>query len=241
MIVLMKCLDEERAVKRCISNFYNEPFCERIIVIDGGSTDYTRQELKQFSKVEVFVHPWLDEYHDMEVIQSNIGLSYIPENEWCFILDFDEKCNRALKDFLNTFDSKEYERNVINVARETTELCRYEDSPHCILDEDGWPVVSHRIGQWPDYQARIIQKSYKMKWINSPHHMLIGGDAPLNLNQDCYMIHYEKDDLRDRERIEKKWLRAQARRKQLGLSYDVFETKLKPEVAKFADPDYWKE
>ena len=61
MWVGMKCLNEEKVVKRCISDFHDEPFCEKIIVIDGGSTDYTVQELKKFSKVQVFVHPWIDD------------------------------------------------------------------------------------------------------------------------------------------------------------------------------------
>lgn len=240
MIVLMKCLDEEFAVRRVISNFHDEPWCDRIIVIDGGSTDYTVMELKQFAKVEVFIHPWLDWYHDMEVCQSNVALSYVPNNALALIVDFDEVLNDTLKDLLVKIDREGMEYDVAHIARKTYDLIRHDDSPFAVLDDDGFPIKSHQIGQFPDYQCRLIKKNPKIHWINSPHHLICGHESAANLPEDAYIIHYEKDDLRQRERIEKKWLRAQARRKQLGLTADVFETDVKPELAEFADPERWK-
>ena len=55
MIVLMKCLNEEKSAKRCISDFYDEKFCEKIIVIDGGSSDYTVQEIKEIARLTIFI------------------------------------------------------------------------------------------------------------------------------------------------------------------------------------------
>jgi hypothetical protein len=77
-----------------------------------------------------------------------------------------------------------------------------------------------------------------MHWINSPHHVLSGANHSTNIDAD--IIHYEKDDLRHRMRIEKGWARAQARRKELGLPADVFETTRKLEIAEFYDPEAWK-
>ena len=240
MIVLMKCLDEERGIHRCLSDFHDEPWVKRIIAIDGGSTDYTRYELKQFKKVEIYVHPWLDEYHDQEIIQSDIALSYIPHGQICFILDFDEKCSDQLKGFLGKIDEKGMPQDVdmCNISRKTVEVLRYEDSPHAILGEDGWPLESHQIGQYPDFQCRIIRRRPEMHWINSPHHQLIGFRNSANLYAD--LIHYEKDDFRDRDRIERKWARNQARRKELGLISDVFEARVKPTVHKWSDPKLWR-
>jgi glycosyltransferase involved in cell wall biosynthesis len=237
----MKALNEERCVKRCISDFHDEPFCEKIIVIDGGSTDYTIQELKQFDKVKVYVHPWIDAYHYMEVIQSNILLSYIPENELMMIMDFDERMSPALKNKLNeihNYQNMILEKGIAHFSRATHEVMRYEKSPHAIIGEDGWPIISHQIGQYPDYQCRLIRKHFHMHWVNSPHHVLCGWYQ--NINFDADIIHYEKDDYRDRIRIEKKWAREHARRMELGLNADMFDCAFKPEIADYYDPETWK-
>jgi len=239
MYIGMKCTNEQYAVDRCISDFHDEPFVDKIIVVDGGSTDYTVQELNEFSKVQVFVHPWLDWYHNMEVNQSNIVLSYIPNGELMFILDFDEKMSDELKDYLIKVNADNLpEGHVRSVSRKTVDVFRHDDSPHAILGEDGWPIISNQIGQYPDYQCRLLKKDFKMHWVNSPHHVLIGFTHNENVTAD--IIHYEKDDFRKRHDIERKWLRAQARRKELGLTFDVFECQPKKELVKYGDPETWK-
>ena len=239
MIVLMKCLNEEKVVKRCIGDFHDERWVERIIVIDGGSTDYTVQELKLFSKVVIYVHPWLDWYHDMEIIQSNIALSYIPHERTCFILDFDERMSPELKKALQEIDTLNsiVPGHLVNISRRTYEVVRYPDSPYALVSERDWPSISHQIGQYPDYQARLLCRIPQMHWINSPHHVLDGFVSQSTLDAD--IIHYEKDDYRDRERIEKKWLRAQTRRKELGLVPDKFETTIDPRLYQYSKSDYW--
>ncbi len=239
MIISMKALNEEYYVDRCISDFHDEPFVDKIIVIDGGSTDYTVQELKKYSKVEVYIHPWLDWYHDMEVIQSNITLSYVPHGELLFILDFDERMSIELKQALNNINLVGFSTDTGHVSRITNELIRYENSPFAIMGESGWPLISHQIGQYPDYQCRLLKKDYRMRWVNSPHHVLIGWEGMINININADIIHYEKDDYRDRLRIERKWLRSQVRRKELGLPADVFECRVNLEVAEYASKENW--
>lgn len=241
MIIVMKGLNEEHYVKRCISDFHDEPFVDRIIVVDGKSTDLTVHELKKFSKVEVYVHEWLPWYHDNEIAQSNICLSYVPKNEVMMIMDFDERMSPELK--LKLTEINEHledipEAAVIHFSRVTFDLIRYEDSPHALIGEDGWPLISTRCGSYPDYQARLIRKSAYMHWVNSPHHVLSGANHSSNIDADIW--HFEKDDARHRLRIEMQWARCQARRKELGLPADVFETSRKVELAAAYDPEYWK-
>jgi len=240
MKILMKGLNEELNVKRCLSNFHDEPWVDEVIVIDGGSNDYTVEELKEFSKTKVYVHPWLDWYHDMEISQSNIALSYIPYGDICFIVDFDERLTPELKDELAEINKTGMPGDVdkCDVPRRTFELMRYDDSPHAMLEDDGWPIVSHQIGQYPDPQCRLIRRIQGMHWRNSPHHILFGHRTEGRLQSD--ILHYEKDDYRSRLRIERKWARAQARRKELGLSADVFDGSVRPEVHKYTDPNVWK-
>jgi len=241
MIVLMKGLNEEYNVKRVISDFIDELFCEQIIVIDGGSTDYTVQELKKFPKTNVYVHPWLDWYHGMEVTQSNIALSYVPNGASLVILDFDEKFNLACKAMLNKISEEDDFEGLGNIARSTHDVIRYEDSPYAIIGKDGWPILANQIGQFPDYQPRIIRKTPNIHWINSPHHVLQGYTRQWNSSEEEFIIHYEKDDFRDRKRIERKWARVQATRKTLGLTADLFECNPPMDSIKYIDPKEWEE
>lgn len=242
MIVAMKCLNEEYTVKRCLGNFHDEPFCEKIIVIDGKSTDMTLYELKQFPKVKVFVHEWHDWYHANEVCQSNIVLSYIPNGELMMIMDFDEIMSPELIAYLNeVHESGGHEirdLHAIHFSRRTFELIRYPNTPHAMIEDNGLPLKSHQIGQYPDYQCRMFRRDFRLHWVNSPHHVLCGHKTEEYINAD--IIHFEKDDYRDRERIEKKWARCQARRKELGLSADIFETEVKTEIAEFYSEETWK-
>jgi hypothetical protein len=54
-----------------------------------------------------------------------------------------------------------------------------------------------------------------------------------------HILHYQKDDLRDREAIERRWLRPQAERKRLDLPADMHETSVIPAYAEGADPEFW--
>ena len=244
MRVVMKCLNEQKSVKRCIGDFHDEPWVDDIIVIDCGSTDFTVQELKQFEKVRVFVHPYLDWYHDAEIMHANIMLSYIANGSIFFSLDFDEKCNQPLKDFLTKVNEDQElpgDVDMVHIPRRTVQVMRHLDSTFAILGADGWPIESHQIGQFPDYQPRLFRKSMQMHWVQSPHRTILGCNTNYQLNHECYIEHYEKDDSRDRDWIEKRWLKPIAQRKALGLPCDINDCSPKPEYAEAADIDYWKD
>jgi len=237
----MKSLNEEFTVKRCLSDFIDEPFVSKVVCVDGDSSDFTVNELKQFSKVEVHVHKWLHDYHYQEVIQSQICLSYIPNGEIFFILDFDERMSDGLKETLSAIDKREIfipVETIVHFPRRTFDSLRHEDSPHAILGEDGWPIISNQIGQYPDPQCRLMRKFHQFHWINSPHHIPCGHKHEMMLKGD--ILHHNKDDLRCRDRVERQWAFNQVRRKELGLTADVFETRVKLEIAEAFEPGYWK-
>jgi hypothetical protein len=121
---------------------------------------------------------------------------------------------------------------------------RFPDSPFAMPGDGGFWMVSHQIGQYPDYQLRVIKRQLGMQWVNSPHHVMFGLNEGLfsNFNIQADLIHYHgKEDSRQRESIERQWVRHQATRNRLGLEADVFECDVKPELAKYAKPEYWEE
>jgi hypothetical protein len=245
MIVVMKCLNEQHSVKRCIGDFHDESWVDKIRVIDGRSSDFTIQELKQFSKVEVFVHEYLPWYHDQEIMQANIMMSYVPNGSIFFSLDFDERCSPELKSFLSEVDKTNKlpeGADLVHIPRRTTECFHHQQSPFAILDENGWPMESHQIGQYPDYQPRLFRKSCRMHWVQSPHRVIIGHEKNYNIPHDkgIYIEHFAKDDSRDRDWIEKRWLRPVATRRELGLVPDLYEYNAKKEYAEAINPEYWK-
>lgn len=246
MRIVLKCLNEQHSVKRCIGNFHDESWVTDIIVIDGGSSDYTVQELKQFDKVKVFVHPYLDWYHDQEIMQANIMMSYVPNGSIFFSLDFDERCSPGLKAFLADVDKKDQlpeGADLVHIPRRTTECFRHEGSPFAILDEEGWPIEKMQIGQYPDYQPRLFRRTHKMHWCQSPHRVPLGYEKIHNVphDQGIYIEHFAKDDSRDRDWIEKRWLRPIATRKALGLPSDLYDFQIKSDYAEAVDPQYWKD
>jgi hypothetical protein len=204
-------------------------------VIDGGSNDWTIETLREYPKCEVYIHPWLDEYHDQEVMQSNILMSYVPYGEIYCILDFDEKFSPELKQCLAHIDQNGAEFDTAHLSRKSFELMRYEESPYAMKNVDGWWTISHMIGQYPDYQLRLIKRIFGMHWIYSPHHILYGlGSLYTTAHINVDIIHYHgKEDLRQRERIEIKWANNQLQRKKLGLTCDIFEAKLSPKIYEY--------
>jgi len=246
MIIGMKGLNEQNYVQPVVGDIHDEPWVDRIIVIDGGSSDDTVHELRQFDKVEVYIHKWEKWFHAQEVIQSNILLQYIPMGSIFFILDFDEKCSDGLKGMLAKIDREGMPKDAdtVHFSRKSYELMRFDDSPFAIPDGNGSWLTSHTIGQYPDYQLRVIRRKLGMHWVNSPHHVLYGMQEGLftTVNIQADIIHYHgKEDARDRDNIERQWLRNQARRTKLGLEADMFECDVRPEMAKYANPEYWEE
>lgn len=72
--------DEEPNIARCLSRLSWAP---RVVVVDSGSTDRTREICAEFPNVEVMVRPF-----DSHSAQSNFGLAQV-RTDWALSLDAD--------------------------------------------------------------------------------------------------------------------------------------------------------
>ena len=165
----------------------------------------------------------------------------IPNGEIFFILDFDERMSDELKETLSKIDKGEIyipDMTAVHFPRRTFDVLRHEDSPYAIIGEDGWPLVSNQIGQYPDMQCRLMRKFAEFHWINGPHHVPYGHTSEITLLGD--ILHFERNNLHERYYREKQWANNQVQRKKLGLSPDCFETRVNPNIAEAYEIDYWK-
>lgn len=83
VVILTK--DEERHIRRCIENVL--PLAKEIFVIDSFSTDQTVEIAKQYPRVTVLQHRWMNNH----ALQFNWGLDNAPiTGKWVLRLDADE-------------------------------------------------------------------------------------------------------------------------------------------------------
>ena len=159
----------------------------RIVAVDGGSTDKTI-ELLESVNAEVYVHNYDQHYHDMQAMQRNYSCSFIRDGEKIFIMDIDECFSSELNDYLPVLANSNIDYGI--VSRRTFNY--YKD----IKDK------SKQIKDYPDYQPRFFTWNKKYKWVGSPHHNIYNCPIPVKIDKD--IIHFEKEG-KDRDKLENVW------------------------------------
>lgn len=179
--------DEEKNLPRFIENVIKHPNIGRVIAIDGGSKDNTVKMLKQ-AGAEVYIHPYLKDYHDMQAMQRNISCSYVKDGEKILIMDIDECFSKELSDYLPMLAQSNITYGLI--SRRTFNY--YKD----ITD------ISKRIKDYPDWQPRFYTWDRKYKFVGGAHHVTLNTPQPTNIQKD--IIHFEQEG-KDRGKIEAQW------------------------------------
>jgi ADP-heptose:LPS heptosyltransferase len=180
-------LNEEKNLPRFIELVINHPNIGRVIAIDGGSTDKSVELLKK-AGAEVYVHPYLKEYHEMQAMQRNISCSYLKDGERAIIMDLDECFSKDLSDYLPLLAESGPEYGLI--SRRTFEY--YKDIT----------FPEKQIKDYPDYQPRFYTWNRKYKFVGGAHHQTINVPEPMMIDKD--IIHFEREG-KDREAMEKQW------------------------------------
>lgn len=83
LTVFILTFNEARHIERAIASL--APFTARVVVVDSGSTDGTR-ELAAAAGADVFEHPWSNHSRQINWTLANTGIA----TDWTFRLDADE-------------------------------------------------------------------------------------------------------------------------------------------------------
>jgi ADP-heptose:LPS heptosyltransferase len=180
-------LNEEKNLPRFIELVMNNKYIGRTIAIDGGSNDKSVELLKK-AGAEVYIHPYLQNYHEMQAMQRNISCSYVKDGENIIIMDLDECFSRELEEYLPVLAESDYDFGLI--SRRTFNY--YAD----IKDP------KKQIKDYPDYQPRFYKWHKRFKFVGGAHHNTINTPEPVLINKD--IIHFEKEG-KSREQREKLW------------------------------------
>jgi hypothetical protein len=183
------CLNEERNAPRFIDLVMKHPAIGRVVAIDGGSTDGT-VKLLSGAGAEVYVHPYLKEYHEQQAMQRNISCSYIKDGTPTLIMDFDECFSDELSKHLEYLAGNCPEYGLL--SRRTFKY--FDDTKN----------PDKQIKDFPDWQPRLYKWNKRFKFVNGAHHWTLNCPEPIKIDKP--IIHFECEG-KDRAQIEAQWAR----------------------------------
>lgn len=159
--------NEQENIERCLSSL---SFVDEIVVVDMGSTDKTKEIVKQF-KTKIFDHP----YTGFVEPARNFAIAKAT-HRWILILDADEEVPRslawAIKEIIS---SKKGAKDYYRIARKNIIYGKW-------VKYSGW---------WPDYQIRLFKKG-SVSWVDKLHGIPItkGYGADFDSRDDLALIHH---------------------------------------------------
>ncbi len=187
LIMPIIVLNEEKNLPRFIELVMKNSYIGRVIAIDGGSDDKTASMLKK-AGVEVYMHYYDPNYHDMQALQRNISCSFVKDEDKIIIMDIDECFSHELAQHLPVLIESNIDYGLI--SRRTFSF--YDD----INDP------TKQIKDYPDYQPRFFKWNKEYKWIGSPHHEVYNCPDPVMIDKD--IIHFESEG-KNRVALERQW------------------------------------
>lgn len=157
----MIVLNEEKFLKRSLTNV--SPYVDEIILVDGGSTDKTRDIAKHFG-AHVINAPWKEDF----AAQRNIGLKQATK-DWILVIDADEVYEKSLLEELQALAQN-------NIG----------------IDAFAFPRKNYIDGKqtsaYPDRQTRFFKRDKKIRY-ERPLHEQVVGFRRIASPMDLHIIH----------------------------------------------------
>ena len=163
--VIIHTYNEEKNIQECILS--TKLLTENIIVIDMKSIDKTL-DIVEKHKVQVFTFPFS---HYVEPARE-FGINKT-NTDWVFILDSDERITKEL--------ALEIKNTINNNSHSYYKISRKNIFGNKWLKHGGWS---------PDYQIRLINKKYFVKWPKEIHSTpVIKGNMGFFKNHLIHLFH----------------------------------------------------
>jgi glycosyltransferase involved in cell wall biosynthesis len=182
--VVIHSHNEEKNISDCINSA--KSLTDKIILVDMESTDKTVEIAKSLD-IFVFNFPKSDYVEPSRELGINQS-----KTDWVLILDADERITKELAEEINNIISVGNDPHVVPnvVGHRGPTIQYYKISRKNIFAGIRW--LRHG-GWWPDYQIRLINKKYFVKWPKRIHSTPgIKGDFGYLKNP---LIHYFHGDL----------------------------------------------
>ena len=148
-------------MKRSLANV--APYVDEIVIVDGGSTDKTREIGEKF-KARIIQSPWNEDF----ATQRNISLKYATK-EWILVIDADEV----------------YEKKAL---AELQALAQNNIG----IDAFAFPRKNYIDGKqtsaYPDRQTRFFKRDKKIRY-EKPLHEMVVGFRRIASPMDLHIIH----------------------------------------------------
>jgi len=191
--VIIHTHNEEKNIGDCINSA--KLLTDEIILVDMESTDKTVEIAKSLN-VPVFNFPksnYVEPAREFGISKTN--------SDWVFILDADERITKELAEEILNVIASEAKQSLRKIAEPVPNKVRdlpprddnathYKIPRKNIFAKTKW--LKHG-GWWPDYQIRLINKKFLVKWPRQIHSApTIKGELGYLKNS---LIHYFHGDL----------------------------------------------
>ena len=173
-MTLNRLFDTMRAIERV------KPYVDRVVVVDGGSCDDTILTLRNYEGVELYLHPWEDNFSR----QRTNYLTHAGEDnggtDWILVSDPDE---------LFSVEALENMRDEIANAGAYNMIAFESNS----ISMHGPKVVYH--GHDKYWKALLFKWNQGIRYVGNPHETLVidNGHRVKNVNYRYY--HIKQDNM----------------------------------------------
>ena len=173
MMTLNRLYDTMRAIERV------KPYVDRVVIVDGGSTDDTILTLRNYEGVELYLHPWEDDFSK----QRTLYLDHAGENggtDWVLVSDPDELYSEeALKNMRNEID---------NCG--SYNMLAFES--HSVSME-GPKIVHHSHDKY--WKALLFKWNQGIHYVGNPHETLVIDGGIRVKNIPYYYYHIKQNNM----------------------------------------------
>lgn len=174
-------LNRLHEVIQCIKRV--RPYVDRMVVVDGGSTDDTILTLRNWDGIELYLHPWNDSFSG----QRNNYLRAAEKNggtDWILVSDpdelFSEESCKNMRSEIDKIESSGSRYNMIAFESHSVTL-------------KGNVVANHREDKY--WKPLLFKWNEGIHYIGNPHETLIIDKGPRIYNSKMFYYHIKQDKM----------------------------------------------